>query len=68
MSDLKNSKAKDIFGLDTSLLKEHKTILTSPLTIAVNQSINENKFPLALKRSSSQAAFQVRRQALCLKL
>jgi len=51
IANLKNSTAKDIFGLDTSLLKEHKMTLT-PVLKAVNQSINENNFPLGLKKSS----------------
>jgi len=67
ISNLKNSKAKDIFGIDTSLLKEHITILTPVLTIAVNQ-YKGKPFSFGIKKSSSQADFQVRRQALCVKL
>lgn len=58
IANLKNSKAKDIFGLDTSFLKEHKITLTPVLTIAVNQSINENNFPLALKKAVVKPIFK----------
>jgi len=58
ISNLKNSKAKDIFGIDTSLLKEHITILTPVLTIAVNQYIKENHFPLALKKAVVKPIFK----------
>lgn len=38
MSGLNNSKAKDIYGLDTSLLKSHKEALASPIMHLVNLS------------------------------
>lgn len=46
---LNNSKAKDIYGLDTSFLKQQKEILSDPLTKMINQSISEGIFPAALK-------------------
>lgn len=46
---LNNSKAKDIYGLDTSFLKQYKDIFSDPLTIMINQSISEGIFPAALK-------------------
>lgn len=49
LSTLTNSKAKDIYGLDTAFLKTHKESLTVPLTKVLNKSINESIFPSALK-------------------
>ena len=46
---LNSSKAKDIYGLDTSFLKQYKDIFSDPLTTMINQSISEGIFPAALK-------------------
>ena len=49
LSILSNSKAKDVHGLDTAFLKQHRDFITSPLTILINKSINESIFPSSLK-------------------
>uniref|UniRef100_A0A3P9H9W6 Reverse transcriptase domain-containing protein n=1 Tax=Oryzias latipes TaxID=8090 RepID=A0A3P9H9W6_ORYLA len=48
---LKSSRTKDIFGMDTFVLKELCSSLTSPLTTILNQSISESIFPSAWKSS-----------------
>lgn len=49
LSTISNSKAKDIWGIDTFLLKKFKDVLTTPITHIVNKSLEENYFPNALK-------------------
>ncbi|MEQ2278423.1 hypothetical protein XENORESO_018245 [Xenotaenia resolanae] len=49
ISNLKNSKAKDIFGIDTVFLKERNQILAPVLTKVINKSINESINTIALK-------------------
>jgi len=49
ISSLKNSKAKDVYGLDTMFLKEFNECLSSPLTHIINRSINEGIYPKAWK-------------------
>ena len=49
LSLLSNSKAKDIWGVDTVCLKKHKNVLTSSITKIINLSLNENVFPSTLK-------------------
>lgn len=46
---LNSSKAKDIYGLDTSFLKQYRDIFSDPVTTIINQSISEGIFPAALK-------------------
>lgn len=41
---LKNSKARDVFGMDIMFLKAHKQSLIAPITSIVNWSINEGVF------------------------
>ena len=48
ISTLANSKAKDIHGLDTVFLKQHKAIMP-PLVMIINKSIDESIFPSVLK-------------------
>ena len=45
ISSLKNSKSKDIFGLDSLFLKKHATTLTGTITKIINTSFREGKFP-----------------------
>uniref|UniRef100_A0A8C6TXT2 Reverse transcriptase domain-containing protein n=1 Tax=Neogobius melanostomus TaxID=47308 RepID=A0A8C6TXT2_9GOBI len=49
LSSLSNSKAKDIYGLDTIFLKKYKHYLTPPITKLINSSLEECTFPTALK-------------------
>ncbi len=46
---LKNSKAKDAFGMDTILLKTLKQSLIAPITTIINRSMNEGTFPNSWK-------------------
>lgn len=49
LSSLSNSKAKDIWGIDTVFLKKYKDVLTIPITRIINLSLDENIFPSTLK-------------------
>lgn len=49
ISTLKNSKSKDVYGLDTILLKTHKETLTDPITKIVNASFRQAVYPRAWK-------------------
>ena len=49
ITTLSNSKAKDIYGLDTALIKKNKETITSPITQLINKCIDESTFPSALK-------------------
>lgn len=49
LSSLKGSKAKDVFGLDSSFLKKHRESLSGPITKMVNASIREAVFPQVWK-------------------
>lgn len=49
LSNLSNSKAKDIHCLDTAFLKLHKEPVISSLTTIINKSINEGIFPSTFK-------------------
>lgn len=49
LSNLSNSKAKDIHCLDTAFLKLHKESVISPVTTIINKSINEGIFPSSFK-------------------
>lgn len=46
---LKPSKAKDMFGMDTIMLKNVSLSLANPITILINQSITQGEFPNAWK-------------------
>lgn len=46
---LKNSKAKDTFGMDIMFLKAHKQSLIAPITSIINKSINKCVFPNSWK-------------------
>lgn len=51
LSTLKNSKAKDIYGWDSSFLKSNKEALVAALTHLANLSVNQSTFPNAWKSS-----------------
>lgn len=58
ISGLNNSKAKDIYGLDTSLLKSHKEALAPPIMRLVNLSIKNSTVPKAWKLASVTPVFK----------
>lgn len=45
INKLINTKAKDMFVLDTALIKKHSSTLIRPITRLVNLSIRAGKFP-----------------------
>ncbi len=49
ISGLKNSKAMDIYGLDTNFLKRHKETLLQPIAYLINQSLRQSIVPSAWK-------------------
>lgn len=49
IQSLSNSKVKDFWGLDSSLIKKHREILTPAITYIVNKSIDESIFPSVFK-------------------
>ena len=49
ISGLKNSKAMDIYDLDTIFLKRHKDTLIQPITHLINQSLIQSIVPSAWK-------------------
>ena len=49
INSLRNSKAKDAFGLDSTFFKTHKQPLIKPLTHLINFSINQGIFPNSWK-------------------
>ncbi len=49
ISGLKNSKAMDIYGLDTNFLKRHKETLLQPIAYLINQSLRKSIVPSAWK-------------------
>ncbi len=49
ISGLKNSKAMDIYGIDTNFLKRHKETLLQPIAYLINQSLRQSIVPSAWK-------------------
>lgn len=49
IQSLSNSKAKDYWGLDISLIKQHREILIPTITQIINKSTYENVFPSVFK-------------------
>lgn len=45
IKSLRPSRCKDIFGMDTVMLKELSTTVTCPITKIINLSISQNMFP-----------------------
>ena len=48
---LSNSRAKDIYGIDTELVKRNKLAYVHPLTSLINKSFTSRIFPDSLKKS-----------------
>lgn len=48
---LKNSKAMDVHGIDNNFLKTHNDALIQPITLMVNQSINQRAVPATWKEA-----------------
>ena len=55
---LSNSKAKDVYGINSVLLKRNKLALTFPITQLINKSILESTFPDALKIATVTPIFK----------
>ncbi len=51
INQLNNSRAKDIFGMDTVFVKTYSACLLKPLVNLINVSIREGKFPSNWKTS-----------------
>ncbi len=51
LKKLSNSKAKDMFNLDTAFIKQHSSSIIKPLTHLINLSISSGKFPDQWKKS-----------------
>ena len=49
--ELRQSKAKDYFGLDTLIIKKHSSVVQLPVTHVVNCSIRSNVFPEPWKKA-----------------
>lgn len=48
---MKNSKSEDIYGMSMSIIRELHDIIDYPLTSLINESINQDHFPNALKHA-----------------
>lgn len=55
---LRKSKAKDNFGLDTAFIKKHSSLLLMPVTHVVNLSIRANSFPKQWKTAIITPVFK----------
>ena len=51
IKELRQSKAKDYFGLDTLIIKKHSSVVQVPVTHVVNCSIRRNEFPEPWKKA-----------------
>ena len=49
--ELRQSKAKDYFGLDSLIIKKHSSVVQVPVTHVVNCSIRSNTFPEPWKKA-----------------
>ena len=49
ITELKNCKSKDSYGINTQIIKTLKNIIVFPLTNLINQCIKYNIFPTVLK-------------------
>uniref|UniRef100_A0A8C7CP59 Reverse transcriptase domain-containing protein n=1 Tax=Oncorhynchus kisutch TaxID=8019 RepID=A0A8C7CP59_ONCKI len=58
ISSLKNSKAKDVFGMDSTFLKNYKESLIGPITKVTNTSIGLGVFPRVWKSAIITAIFK----------
>lgn len=55
---MKNSKAKDVHGLDTNFLKRYKTSLIRPITHLINLSLTQSAVPLPWKMATVTPVFK----------
>uniref|UniRef100_A0A8C6TJ76 Reverse transcriptase domain-containing protein n=1 Tax=Neogobius melanostomus TaxID=47308 RepID=A0A8C6TJ76_9GOBI len=55
---LKNSKAKDVYGIDANFIKAHKDILVCPITRMINMSIRHSIVPTAWKVATITPIFK----------
>ncbi len=46
---LKSSRAKDIYGIDTLLLKQISSSIVNPVTHIINSSLDQGRFPTSWK-------------------
>lgn len=58
ISNLSNSKAKDVFGLNTNFIKEHKDSLVRPITHLVNLSLRHAVVPSVWKVAAVTPIFK----------
>ena len=58
ISSLKNSKAKDVFGLNSTFLKNYKESLIGPITKVTNTSIGLGMFPRVWKSAIITSIFK----------
>ena len=58
ISSLKNSKAKYVFGLDSTFLTNYKESLIGTITKVINKSIGQGVFPRVWKSAIMTAIFK----------
>lgn len=58
ISTLKKSKASDVNGIDTNFLRTHAEALVQPITLLVNQSINQKTVPSVWKEAVITPVFK----------
>jgi len=58
INSLSNSKARDFYGFSNSLIKQTATALLEPLTILINQCLEQGVFPDRIKISKIHPAFK----------
>lgn len=52
INKLSSSKAKDLYGLETALIRKHSSTLIKPITHLINLSITAGTFPQSLKTAT----------------
>ena len=55
---LSDTKAKDIYNLDTCFIKKYSSILIRPVTHLINLSTRTSKFPNNCKKASQRSSKQ----------
>lgn len=58
ITDLKNSKGKDVHGIDTNFVKSHSAALVQPITFMINLSTNQKVVPSAWKVATVSPIFK----------
>lgn len=58
IQSLKPSKAKDVFGMDTNMLKDLGSALATPIASIINLSISSGHFPKAWKSAIVTPVFK----------